>query len=34
MKDVLLPANTSLRAVNGGEKLILAPKQIKCKTQV
>ena len=25
MKDVLLPANTSLRAVNGGEKLILAP---------
>tara|TARA_B100000035_G_scaffold273550_1_gene249448 strand:- start:265 stop:594 length:330 start_codon:yes stop_codon:yes gene_type:complete len=25
MKDVLLPSNTSLRAVNGGEKLILAP---------
>jgi len=25
LKDVLLPANTSLRAVNGGEKLILAP---------
>ena len=23
--DVLVPANTSLRAVNGGEKLILAP---------
>jgi hypothetical protein len=25
LKDVLIPANTSLRAVNGGEKLILAP---------
>ena len=25
LKDALLPANTSLRAVNGGEKLILAP---------
>ena len=25
LKDVLVPANTSLRAVNGGEKLILAP---------
>ena len=25
LKDTLLPANTSLRAVNQGEKLILAP---------
>lgn len=25
LKDVMLPPNTSLRAVNGGEKLILAP---------
>lgn len=25
LKDVLIPANTSLRAINGGEKLILAP---------
>lgn len=25
IKDVLVPTNTSLRALNGGEKLILAP---------
>jgi hypothetical protein len=25
MKDIIIPPNTSLRAVNGGEKLILGP---------
>lgn len=28
MKDTLLPANTSLRVVNQGEKLIIAPSNI------
>ena len=25
MKDIIVPPNTSLRAVNGGERLILGP---------
>lgn len=28
LKDILVPTNTSLRALNGGEKLILAPENI------
>lgn len=28
MKDVMIPANTSLRALSAGEKLILAPSNV------
>ena len=34
MKDVLVPANTSLRAVNGGEKLIQHPNKLSVKASV